>query len=43
MKFAGNNALNPMAPYWEEFKFKTIRYYLEIYTGLQGVASKLIG
>ncbi|MDO3641310.1 hypothetical protein [Mucilaginibacter sp. L3T2-6] len=41
--FAKNSALNPMEPYWEEFKFKTIQYYLEIYTGLQGIALKLIG
>jgi hypothetical protein len=34
--------LSPMEPYWEDFKLKTIQYYLEKYTGLVGITLKMI-
>lgn len=33
--------LAPMAPYWEDFKLKTIQYYLEQFTGLIGIALRI--
>lgn len=36
-----NDALAPMLPYWEDFKLKTIQYYLEKFTGVVGIALKL--
>jgi len=41
--FTENSGLSPAEPYWDEYKLKTIQYYLEIYTGIQGIALKLIG
>ncbi len=41
--FIQSSVLSPMEPYWEDFKFKTIQYYLEIYTGIQDIALKLTG
>jgi hypothetical protein len=37
-----NEALEPMAPYWDDFKLKTIQYYLEKFTGLIGITLKMI-
>lgn len=37
-----NEALSPMAPYWEDFKLKTIQYYLEKFTGLIGITLKML-
>jgi hypothetical protein len=34
--------LAPMIPYWEDFKLKTIQYYLEKFTGIIGVALKIL-
>ena len=34
--------LAPMAPYWEDFKLKTIQYYLEKFTGLTGIVQKML-
>ena len=34
--------LAPMAPYWEDFKLKTIQYYLEKFTGLTGITLKML-
>jgi hypothetical protein len=36
------DALAPMAPYWEDFKLKTIQYYLEKFTGLTGITLKML-
>ncbi|MDP9078847.1 MAG: hypothetical protein M3O71_15565 [Bacteroidota bacterium] len=36
-----NDLLAPLLPYWEDFKLKTIQYYLEKFTGLVGIALKL--
>lgn len=37
-----NDTLSPMASYWEDFKLKTIQYYLEKFTGLVGITLKLL-
>jgi hypothetical protein len=37
-----NNTLEPMAPYWDDFKLKTIQYYLEKFTGLVGINLKML-
>lgn len=37
-----NPALHPVEPYWEDFKLKTIQYYLEKYTGVVGIGLRLI-
>jgi|GEM_PF-2650115 len=37
-----DEALTPMAPYWEDFKLKTIQYYLERFTGIIGITLKMI-
>jgi len=37
-----NGVLAPMLPYWDDFKLKTIQYYLEKFTGLTGIALKLL-
>jgi hypothetical protein len=36
------DTLSPMEPYWEDFKLKTIQYYLEKFTGLIGIALKML-
>jgi len=36
------DVLAPMEPYWENFKLKTIQYYLEKYTGLIGITQKML-
>jgi hypothetical protein len=36
------DVLGPMAPYWEDFKLKTIQYYLEKFTGLTGITLKML-
>ena len=37
-----NDTLEPMAPYWVDFKLKTIQYYLEKFTGLVGITIKML-
>jgi len=37
-----NKPLAPVLPYWDNFKLKTIQYYLEKFTGLAGITSKLL-
>ncbi len=37
-----NADLAPMLPYWDDFKLKTIQYYLEKYTGLIGITLKML-
>jgi hypothetical protein len=37
-----NDTLSPMAPYWDDFKLKTIQYYLEKFTGLIGITLKML-
>jgi hypothetical protein len=37
-----NVVLAPMVPYWEDFKLKTIQYYLEKFTGVIGITLKMI-
>jgi hypothetical protein len=37
-----NDVLSPMAPYWDDFKLKTIQYYLEKFTGLTGITLKML-
>jgi len=37
-----NDTLEPMAPYWDDFKLKTIQYYLEKFTGLVGITLKML-
>jgi len=37
-----NEPLAPIAPYWEDFKLKTIQYYLEKFTGLVGITLKML-
>ncbi|MDP9078815.1 MAG: hypothetical protein M3O71_15405 [Bacteroidota bacterium] len=32
----------PMLPYWDDFKLKTIQFYLEKFTGLTGIALRLL-
>jgi len=34
--------LAPMEPYWEDFKLKTIQYYLEKFTGLVGITLRML-
>jgi hypothetical protein len=36
------NSLAPMEPYWEDFKLKTIQYYLEKFTGLVGITLRML-
>jgi hypothetical protein len=33
--------LSPMAAYWEDFKLKTVQYYLEKFTGIIGITSRM--
>jgi len=40
--FDENDTLSPMAPYWDDFKLKTIQYYLEKFTGLIGIILKML-
>lgn len=35
------DVLAPMEPYWEDFKLKTIQYYLEKFTGVVGISFRL--
>jgi hypothetical protein len=35
-------SLATMEPYWEDFKLKTIQYYLEKFTGLVGITLKML-
>ena len=32
----------PMMPYWDDFKLKTIQFYLEKFTGLTGITLRLL-
>jgi hypothetical protein len=34
--------LAPMEPYWEDFKLKTIQYYLEKFTGVIGITLRML-
>ncbi|UOE47898.1 hypothetical protein MTO98_26155 [Mucilaginibacter sp. SMC90] len=34
-------ALSPMLEYWENFKLKTVQFYLEKFTGIIGITSKM--
>ena len=34
--------LAPMVPYWDDFKLKTIQFYLEKFTGFIGITLKLL-
>ena len=36
-----NDSLAPMLTYWEDFKLKSIQYYLEKFTGIVGIALRL--
>lgn len=36
------DSLAPMEAYWEDFKLKTIQYYLEKFTGLVGITLKML-
>jgi len=36
------DSLAPMLPYWDDFKLKTIQYYLEKFTGLIGITLKML-
>lgn len=36
------DVLAPMEPYWDSFKLKTVQYYLEKFTGLTGIALRLL-
>jgi hypothetical protein len=36
------DSLSPMEPHWEDFKLKTIQYYLEKFTGLVGITLKML-
>lgn len=38
---AMDSALSPMAAYWEDFKLKTVQYYLEKFTGIIGITSRM--
>ena len=40
--FNDNETLQPIIPYWDEFKLKTIQYYLEKFTGLVGITLKML-
>jgi hypothetical protein len=37
-----DETVTPMMPYWEDFKLKTIQFYLEKFTGLTGITLKLL-
>lgn len=37
-----DDAVAPMGPYWDDFKLKTIQYYLEKFTGLTGITLRLL-
>ena len=37
-----DDVLAPMLPYWDDFKLKTIQFYLEKFTGLTGIALRLL-
>jgi len=39
---AMDEALAPLLPYWEDFKLKTIQYYLERFTGIIGITLKML-
>lgn len=36
-----DDTVAPMVPYWDDFKLKTIQYYLEKFTGLEGITLKM--
>jgi len=36
-----DDVLAPMLPYWDDFKLKTIQFYLEKFTGLIGITLRL--
>jgi hypothetical protein len=36
-----NELAAPMAPYWDDFKLKTVQYYLEKFTGIVGIALRI--
>jgi hypothetical protein len=36
------DVLGQMEPYWDDFKLKTIQYYLEKFTGLIGITLRLL-
>jgi len=42
MVLDGMESLSPMEPYWEDFKLKTIQYYLEKFTGLVGITLRML-
>jgi len=37
-----DDTVAPMAPYWDDFKLKSIQFYLEKFTGLIGIALRLL-
>ena len=37
-----DDSVAPMVPYWDDFKLKTIQYYLEKFTGLNGITLRLL-
>jgi hypothetical protein len=37
-----SETLSPMAPYWDDFKLKTVQYYLEKFTGIVGITLKML-
>ena len=37
-----NEVLAPMSPYWDDFKLKTIQFYLEKFTGIAGITLKIL-
>jgi len=37
-----NEVRSPIGPYWNDFKLKTIQYYLEKFTGLTGITLKML-
>jgi hypothetical protein len=39
---AMDEALAPVLPYWDDFKMKTIQYYLERFTGITGITQKML-
>lgn len=40
--FNVNETLQPIISYWDDFKLKTIQYYLEKFTGLVGITLKML-
>jgi hypothetical protein len=37
-----DDTVAPMLPYWDDFKLKTIQFYLEKFTGIAGIALRLL-